>query len=725
MEKKTGFYRDMGKYWFVITKNPKEDFYVKKEKSLNAQNKDKVEIEIYPERLWKNREAIVTKIIPKVKKEDIKENQIIWIYRQKDFFWFVDVENKETWEKKWYYVYSKNTKNALDWDEVLATIKEYNWKQEAVIEKVLKRSLKIFVWTLEKTKNFWFVVLDNPDFKKDIFIRPNFLKNANSWDKVWVRIIKFNWKNPEWKIVKILWKTWERWVDILWVALEWWARIDFPEKVILEAKKMKDTIEKNELIKREDLTNLFIITIDWADSKDLDDAISVEKMPKWDYKLYVHIADVAHYVKEDSSIDKEALKRWNSIYLIDKVIPMLPEKLSNNLCSLNPDTIKLTLTCEVIINKKWEIIDKKVYESYIKSDFRMTYKEVEEIILEENELKKIWLKKLNIGDKLLFWENKKVTEKLINMLKLSEELRKIIWENKHKLWVLDFDFPEAKIIVDEKWFPVEIKKYPRYNSNKIIEEFMITANEAVSEKFSKYPFLYRVHTEPKEEDIEKLRKILNIFNINIAFEEITPKTFQILLEKIFWNPSFDYLQRIILRTMTKAYYDVEILWHFGLALNYYSHFTSPIRRYSDLQIHRIIKEKLSKKLNKTRIEHYKKILKNVAEICSEQEQFAVEMERKVQDIMFAKYMENHIWEEFFWKITWITQKWIFVELDNTIEGFVYINDKNALFDEELLTLTTKEKKYSLWQKIKIKVIWVDKIRWKIDFEEVIEEEKNK
>ena len=717
MEKKTGFFKKLKIFWFVITKNPKEDFFVSLDNSMWAFDWDKVEIEIYPKKLWKNREAKIMKIIPTNMEKNIKEDDIIWIYRQKNHFWFVDVIDEETGDKKWYYVYEKNSNTAFDWDEVVAEIADFNWKKEAIIKSVLKRADRAFVWTLQKKDNFAFVVLDNPDYKKDIFISGKNIKKTADGNKVWIKIINFKWKNPEWIIVNDLWKPWDRWVDILWVAVEGGARLEFGEKVKKEVADLNPEIEKEELERRKNLKNLFTITIDWADSKDLDDAISVKKMDSGDFKLYVHIADVAHYVTENSAIDKEALNRWNSIYLVDKVIPMLPEKLSNDLCSLNPDTIKLTMTSEVLIWRNWKIKESKVYESYIKTNFRMTYKEVEQLTKDWEALEKWWLTKLNIGEKLMFWE-KNVTSELVEMLKNSEELRWIIRRNKKDLWVLDFDFPEAKIIVDETGFPIEIKKYPRYNSNKIIEEFMIMANEAVSKQFSKLPFLYRVHTEPKDEDIEKLRRVLNIFNFNIPFEKVIPKSFQILLKQIEEAPSFYYLQRIILRAMTKAYYDVEVLGHFGLALEYYSHFTSPIRRYSDLQIHRVMKEELSGELNNVRVGRYKKILKEVANTCSEQEVFAQDMERKVKDIMFAKYMEKHIWEEFDGKIVWIIEKWFFVELDNTIEGFVAIEVKKSKFDAEMLTLEIPEKKYSLWDKVRIKVESVDKVDGKIDFEEI-------
>ncbi len=421
----------------------------------------------------------------------MNKKTITWIYSQSKTgdFGFVDVE----WLDKWFYVFPFNKKDALDGDEVLADIKIFKGKEEAVIRKIIKRTEKILIWEFEiwKNGNFWFVKLKDNSFRKDAFIPWKYIWKAKGWNIVWIQIIKWEGKNPEAKIINILWNKWDKWLDIEWFILESWFNEDFPYKVEKELEKINDKILEKELKNRKDFRDLFTFTIDWEDAKDLDDAISIEVIENWNYKLYVHIADVAEYIKEWSDLDKTAFKRWTSVYLSDRVIPMLPKKLSNDLCSLNPHTDKLTLTCEMLISKSWELKNTILHESIINSDFRLTYKWVDEIVE--------WK-----GD----YDND-----LIKIIKNADNLKKIISKNKEISWVLNFDFPETKVILDENKKVLEIKQYPRYKSNKMIEEFMIMANYAVSKKFSSYPFLYRIHEYPKGEDIEKLQKVLDLFSI--------------------------------------------------------------------------------------------------------------------------------------------------------------------------------------------------------------------
>lgn len=656
----------------------------------------------------------------KVFKKEIEDfsakNTVKWIYKQNTNwdFGFVDTENNGV--KKWYYVFAFNKLDALDWDEVLAEIKSFKWKDEAVILKVLKRTKKILVWefSLSKDWNYWFVVVNDEAFKKDIFIPWKMSKEAKNEDIVWLKITKWEWKNPTWEIIKILWKKWDKKIDVEWFILEAWFKADFSFKLEKEANKIQYNWD---LKNRKDLRNLFTFTIDWEDAKDLDDAISIEKLENWNYKLFVHIADVCHYVTEKSNIDIEALERWISVYLADRVLPMLPKNLSNNLCSLNSNTDKLTLTCEMIIWKDWKLKSQKVYESVINSNFRLTYKFVEEIINSNKNFEELYeeIKEFNKKEIL-----KKEEENLLEKIKLSKELKIIIWKDKEKSWVLNFDFPETKLILDENYNVVEIKEYPRYESNKIIEEFMVMANEAVSREFSNIPFLYRIHDLPSEEDFNKLQTTLNIFWIKFVLKKWDTKDFSNLLDIIStieekWKKMF--LEKMVLRTLSKAIYTSENVGHFGLGLDFYSHFTSPIRRYPDLQIHRIIKEKLSWKLDKARIAYYKNILEDVALRSSEQERKAEKLEYKVRDYFIVKFYKSKVWEVFDWVITTMMPKWFFVQLPDTVEWFVELNF-NYSFNDELQEFKNKKtwKTFRIWDELKIRLIEADEKLIRLNFE---------
>lgn len=686
-----------------------------------------------------------------------KNNKIIWIYKQSQYdYGFVDVEDRE----KWYFIFPTNSSNALDGDEVLAEINIFRWREEAKIKKILKRSENTIIWTLKHNNTFWFVVPDRDKYKNDIFISGKNLKWYKDWDKVWVKITKWNSKNPEGEIVDII--KWENPTKeaILGMIIESGTRYKFNHKIEKELENFSNDISDKDLKERKNLKKLFTITIDWKDAKDLDDAISLQKLDKWNFLLYVHIADVSNYIKEGSEIDKEALKRTTSVYLTDRVIPMLPEKISNWLCSLNPNEAKLTLTAQIELNKKWHIINTKVYESIIESNYRITYDEVYGIIEHKDELKfrkeeseitsyksledeiiqtEVKRKELqNINNnnqeninleispttikrakKITFgW---KITNELINFLENAEELRQIISKNKKELWVLDFDFPEIKIILDHtKQNIKDIKKIHRNIAHRMIEEFMIIANEAVSRKFTNIPFLYRIHENPSEKDRQTLNKILQVYNYNISKETISTKSLALVLDEIKNNTRSTLISKLILRNLSKAIYSEENKWHFWLGLKFYSHFTSPIRRYSDLQIHRIIKEKIKWRLDKKRLNHYKNILKKVSKDCSEKERKAEKLEYDVQDYYKALYMQDKIWQKYTGKISGIISQWFFVELDNSIEWMVRLDSIKwdyFDYDESMMTLLSPKsgKRYEIWDELKIEVIWVDLNRRKIDF----------
>ena len=641
---------------------------------------------------------------------------ITWIYspaRSGDFG-FIDVEG----EQKGYYVHWFNKKDALPWDKVIADLKSFRWKDEAVITKVLERSDKIFIWNFQSWRKnekwnwfaFWFVVIRDENFKTDIFVPWKYIGKALNWDLVWVKIKSWeDKKNPKWEIVEVLWDEKKLNLSVDSYILETGFKQKFSYKTENELNKISDKIDIKKALwnNRKDLRKLFTFTIDGEDAKDLDDAISIEQRQNWNIELYVHIADVANYIKEDSILDKEAISRATSVYLTDRVIPMLPKKLSNNLCSLNPDTPKLTLTCEMLIWKDWIIKKTKVYESLIESNFRLTYKEVDEI--------NFW--DLKVWDSL-FW-GQKLNVELIEKIKLAEVLKWYLQKNRDLQWNLDFDFPETKVILDEDKNVLEIKQYPRYDSNKMIELFMVSANESVSRLFSDLPFLHRIHPKPNEEDIAKLQNTLNLFSIDFVLKKFDTKEFSELLKVVEKNKNKWVLEKVILRTLSKAIYSPDNEGHFGLWLDFYSHFTSPIRRYPDLQIHRIIKEKINKKLDNTRINHYKDILEQIALRCSTQERKAEKLEYKVRDYYTCKFYEPKVWEEFEISISALIPKWFFVMLDDTSEWFVELKDnRDFVYSEELMQFEDKKNKknYKLWDKLKVKLAEVDSVWLRMNFE---------
>jgi ribonuclease R len=621
---------------------------------------------------------------------------------------FLEVE----WKNENLFVFWWNKNKALDQDEVEAEVRVFKGKIEAKIIKIIKRADRIWIWEFiqKEWDSYGFVNLFNPAIKNDIFIPLKFLNWAKSNDIVAIKIIDWEGKSPMWKILEVLWDKNNPKTIINWYILEAWFKLEFPKRVLSEVKKLKKDIEKNKKY-RKDKTNLFTFTIDGEDSKDLDDALSIQKKENWDYLLYVHIADVAHYLQPGGSIQEEAFKRGTSVYLPHKVLPMLPEKLSNDLCSLNPNTEKLTLTCEMLIDNEWKLKKHTVYESFINSNYRLTYKEVQ--YMYDNKLK-IW-------DKLMF--GGKVTKELLEKINISYELKNKVWKIKVENWLLWFDFPETKIVVDDNLQVVDFTKYPIYDSNQLIEEFMVLANESVSRKFTKYPFLYRIHERPKVEDIEKLEKILKVFGVFFDFVHYNTKEFANLIEKVKLHKDREILEKLILRTLQKAVYSNINIWHFWLWLKFYSHFTSPIRRYPDYQIHRIIKLKLQWKLTWKLIEVYKKKLESIAKKCTEQEIKAQKLEWKVRDYFMIQYYKDKIWQQFEWTVSGMIGWWIFVVLKNTAEWFVELiskDNKNSDWepDIEIMQFFNKKTKerISIWDKVSVKLKSIDDKKLRIEFE---------
>ncbi len=710
MEKITWIFQKSEWFWFVVPKEKTKylwDYFISLKDFSNAKDWDLVEIEVLKKSKWKNKQAKILKVLKTKLENKIKDENIIWTYSlSKDWtYGFVDTLDG----LQGYYVHRNNKKDARSGDIVEASIKIFNWKKEAVIERVIERKNNMVVWKFEIAKwNYWFVIPKDKSLKNDVFVALTNAMWAHSWDIVWVEITKYTSKNPEWVIKEIISKKWsldKREEDIKTISVEMWAKITFSDEIQKFLEKIEENISKKELEKRVDLRNLFTFTIDWIDAKDLDDAISVEKLKNWDYKLYVHIADVSNYVPEDSPLDLEAKARWTSIYLADRVIPMLPTKLSNNLCSLNPYTDKLTLTCEMHIWwKTGHLVKSKVYESIINSDFRLTYREVDKILD----------KTINSWDILDFrWE---ATKELLDTLSMADDLKENILNFRAKNGSLDFDFPETYVTFDEEWNPSWVKQYPKHYSNKLIEVFMISANEAISKEFSKFPFLYRIHEKPKDFDIIELENKLKLFWIKFKFQKADTKEFSELLNKLkeLDDAKRRFLEKITLRTLTQAMYSHINFGHFWLALEFYSHFTSPIRRYPDLQIHRIIKEYLNHKLKKDRISHYKNILPNVAKLSSERERLSEKIEYKVRDYFMVKYYKDKIWEEFHAVISGLVSKWFFISLDNTVEWFVEL--EKSQFDEKAQTHRFSGKNYMLWQDIKVRLIEADEELLRLNFE---------
>lgn len=579
-------------------------------------------------------------------------------------------------------------------------------RAEGRIIKVVERAITDVVGTFQESKNFGFVLPDNKKFNKDIFIPKKFFNGARGNDKVVCRITQWPTEDrkPEGKIIEILGQKGDRYVEIASVIREHGLPEEFPKKVLDEAEKVAIEIPQEEIDRRLDLRDMNIFTIDGEDAKDLDDAVSIEVLDNGNYKLGVHIADVTHYVKEKSKLDKEALKRATSVYLVDKVIPMLPKTLSNGVCSLNPFEDKLTLSVFMEINHKGEVVKHDIKETIINSKARMTYTEVSDILEKDDE------------------KLKKTFAKVADDFFTAEKLARILMKRREKRGAIDFDFPEAKIILNNDGDVVDIVQYERRISNRIIEEFMLITNETVAEHFFwlNMPFVYRVHETPAHEKIETLNKFISTFGYVIKgdLESVHPKALQGIIEQIHGKTEEKAISTIMLRSLKQARYSPECVGHFGLAAQYYSHFTSPIRRYPDLQIHRIIKEFLNGKISQKRQDQLAQIVDYASTQSSEREREAELAERDVKDIYKARYMEDRVGEEFVGIVSSVTSFGMFIELDNTVEGLVRLADMNDdyyIFDENTFTILGErtKKMYRIGDVVKIKVEKVN-----VDFKEI-------
>ncbi|MEY8391748.1 ribonuclease R [Lachnospiraceae bacterium] len=580
-------------------------------------------------------------------------------------------------------------------------------RREGAVVKILQRGLTQVVGTFQKSKNFGFVIPDNLKLGQDIFIPIEHSRAAVDGHKVVVEITDYgnDRRKPEGKVTEIIGHINDPGTDIMSIVKGYGLPVDFPEKVLRQAETVGKPVSTADMAGRMDLRDWQMVTIDGEDAKDLDDAVSLTREGER-YRLGVHIADVANYVQEHSALDVEALERGTSVYLTDRVIPMLPHTLSNGICSLNAGQDRLALSCMMLIDPKGNVIDHKIAETVVRVDQRMSYTSVRKILKDKDES-----------------ERAKYRE-LVPMFECMEELAAILRKRRRKRGSIDFDFPETKIVLDGRGRPLEIKPYERNVATRIIEDFMLIANETVAQDFfwQEIPFIYRTHDTPDSEKIHKLGTFINNFgySMKIGQDEIHPKELQKLLLKIEDTPEEPLLSRLTLRSMKRAKYTTQNTGHFGLATQYYCHFTSPIRRYPDLQIHRIIKETLRGRMNEKRISHYEGILPQTAAQSSARERRADEAERETDKLKKVQYMSEHIGETFQGVISSVTAWGMYVELPNTVEGMIHVtnlNDDYYHFNEEAYELTGEStgKTYKLGQKLEVVVADTDEYMRTIDF----------
>lgn len=605
------------------------------------------------------------------------------------------------------YISEENLNFALNGDDVI--VKKYKdssgSKPEGKVVFIVERVNQKVVGIFQATKNFGFVVADDAKFATDIYIPKKRMNGAKNGQKVLVKIDKWPspGKKPEGRVLEILGYPDEPHVGILSVAKSLDIPMEFSKTVKREAKSLETSVQAEEIKSRLDLRDKLIFTIDGADSKDFDDAVSLEILENGNYLLGVHIADVAHYVKEDSPIDEEAFLRGNSVYLLNKVIPMLPFELSNGICSLNEGVDRLTLSCIMEVDKKGQVINKKICESVINSKKRLVYDYVSDYLED------------GVSDDSLIG----LEETLKNMYELS----KILQEKRREMGSIDFEVPEALIKVTEDGWPTEILRRERRSANKLIEDFMLLANTTVAEYFFKFeiPFLYRIHEKPREEKIQELNSYLRPLGYMANFgSEIKSRDIQKLLKKVQGKKEELFISTMALRAMAKARYSPKNDIHFGLCFQYYTHFTSPIRRYADLTVHRIIKDFLRGDLSKNKVKKLKDELQGISEHISETERVAQEAERQVESIKMAEYMSDRIGNKYNGIISGITNFGIFVELENLIEGLVSYKTMKGFYEFDpvnyrAVDVDTKNS-FGIGDLVTIKVVNVNLTLGKIDFE---------
>lgn len=622
-------------------------------------------------------------------------------------FGFVELSEEEGEDV---YIPEEETGGAFHGDRVQIILKKEEKggkRREGRVVKVLERGTREIVGTFQESSGFGFVVPDNQRFVRDIFIqRENFL-GAKDQDKVVVEVRDYGTRkrSPEGKIIQVLGSLDEKGIDVLSVAKSCGLPMEFPEKVLNQAERIRDSLNEGDFYGRLDLRDVTMVTIDGEDAKDLDDAVSLSKEGNL-FHLGVHIADVSNYVQYNSALDREALKRGTSVYLVDRVIPMLLQKLSNGICSLNAGEDRLALSCLMDIDEKGKVVSHGIAETVIHVNERMTYTDVKKILQKEDE---------------------KVSERykeLLPMFFQMEELSALLRKRRKKRGAIDFDFPESKVELDENGKPVRIYPYEQNVATGIIEDFMLAANETVAQEYAQaeLPFVYRTHENPDMEKMEPVLELVHRAGVKVkkSKEEIRPKEVQKILKELEGKESEAFFSRLLLRSMKQAKYTTECTGHFGLAARYYCHFTSPIRRYPDLQIHRIIKENLRGKMTEAKIRHYQEILDEVARQSSAMERRAEEAERETIKMKKAEYMESQIGQVYEGIISGVTDWGFYVELESTVEGLVHVNsltDDYYIYDNSRYTLTGEKKKksFAIGQKVKVRVAQADAGERTVDF----------
>ncbi|MGN0973984.1 MAG: ribonuclease R [Bacilli bacterium] len=616
---------------------------------------------------------------------------------------FVDVEDQEDD----IFIPIDNINGAIDGDTVLVEITspKSDEKEEGRILKIVKRANDTYVGEINFKNDIGYITLDDKKINLEIEVPISKSMNTVDGHKVLVKVTTTKKNKCLGEVIKVIGHKNDPGVDILSIVYKYNIEDRFPDDVIEQLKTIPNSVREEDKKGRVDLTNEVIFTIDGDDTKDIDDAISIEKLDNGNYKLGVHIADVSYYVKENTPLDNDAMERGTSVYLVDRVIPMLPHELSNGICSLNPNVERLAISCVMEIDKSGQTVDYSIFESVIKSRIQMTYKKVN-MILSDKGIPEGY-------------------EEFVDKLKLMKELADILRKMKHDRGSIDFDVDEAKILVDEKCHPTEIVLRERDNGEMLIEDFMIAANECVATHiyFMQLPFIYRVHEYPVEEKIRSFLGFLSSlgYNLPLDIKDTKPKTIQQLLEFLKDKKEYKILSSLLLRNMQKAKYIPENLGHYGLASKCYTHFTSPIRRYPDTTVHRLLRTYLfNKQLDSNTISHWEEKLIYIGEHSSERERASVECERDVESMKMAEYMEEHIGEEFEGMISSVLGFGMFVELDNLIEGLVPIKDMKGFchYDEERMTLTGKKNHivYRIGDRVLVKVVRANKEESAIDFE---------
>ena len=610
------------------------------------------------------------------------------------------------------FIPPNETNNAIHGDTVLARVSSESsgQRKEGTVVRILERGITQIVGTYTESKNFGFVIPDDKKFAGDIFIPKAASNGAVEGHKVVVELTTYpeGRMSAEGAVIQILGHKNDPGVDILSVIHKHGLPQEFPEEVLQQANQAPETIDESEIQNRRDLRNEVIVTIDGADAKDLDDAVTVTKLDNGNYKLGVHIADVSYYVTEDSPIDKEASERGTSVYLVDRVIPMIPHRLSNGICSLNPKVDRLTLSCEMEIDSDGEVVNHEIFQSVIKTTERMTYADVNAILTEQDE------------------ELHKRYEPLIPMFQLMEELAEALRGKRMHRGAIDFDFKESKVLVDEEGKPTDVVLRERSVAEKLIEEFMLAANETIAEHFHwmDVPFIYRIHEDPKEDKLRRFFEFITNFGYLVkgTANSVHPRALQEILEEVKEKPEGMVISTVMLRSMQQAKYDPESLGHFGLSAEFYTHFTSPIRRYPDLIVHRLIRTYLIEgKLNEATKAKWDARLREIADHSSKMERRSVDAERETDELKKAEYMEDKIGEEYDGIISSVTNFGLFVELPNTIEGLVhvsYMTDDYYRYDERHYAMIGERTGhvYRIGDEITVRVINVNKDERSIDFE---------